>query len=54
MKLLIVQFSPISYYFILFGPNIFLSNLLSNTLSPCPSLSDIDQVSHSFKTTKEL
>lgn len=34
MKLLIMKFSPVS----LFGPNIILSTLFSNTPSPCSSL----------------
>jgi hypothetical protein len=33
------------------GPNVLLSTLFSNTLSPCCSLSVRDQVSHPYKTT---
>jgi hypothetical protein len=35
----------------LLGPKIFLSTLLSNTLSLCSSLSVRDQVSRSYKAT---
>jgi hypothetical protein len=38
----------------LFGPNILLSTLFSNTLSPCSSLSVRDQVSHPYKTTAKI
>jgi hypothetical protein len=34
----------------LFGPNIHLSTLFSNTLSLCSSLNITDQVSHTFRT----
>jgi hypothetical protein len=36
----------------LLGPNILLSTLFSNILSPCFSLSVRDQVSHPYKTGK--
>src|SRR5215468_10260625 len=38
----------------LFGPNILLSTLFSNTLSLCPSLSMRDQISHPYKTTGKI
>jgi hypothetical protein len=38
----------------LFGPNILLSNLFSNTLSPRSSLSVRDQVSHPYRTTAKI
>ena len=42
-KLLIMKFSPFSFYFL--SKRVFLSTLLSNTLSlVCPSLSVGDQV----------
>jgi hypothetical protein len=34
----------------LFGPNILLSNLSSNTVSPCYSLNIRDQVSHPYRS----
>jgi hypothetical protein len=48
MKLLIKQFSPSSYHFIL------LSTLFSNTLSLCSSLNIRDQVSHPYRTTGKI
>jgi hypothetical protein len=38
----------------LFGPNILLSTLFSNTLSLCSSLNVRDQVSHPYKTTSKI
>jgi hypothetical protein len=38
----------------LFGPNIVLSTLFSNTLSLCSSLDDRDQVSHPYRTTNKI
>jgi hypothetical protein len=38
----------------LFGPNILLSNLFSNTLSLCSSLNIRDQDSHSYRTTGKI
>jgi hypothetical protein len=38
----------------LFGPNIFLSTLVSNTLSLRSSLNMRDQVSHPSKTTRKI
>jgi hypothetical protein len=38
----------------LFGPNILLSTLFSNTLSLCSSLNDRDQVSHPYRTTGKV
>jgi hypothetical protein len=50
-KLLVMQFlhSPVTSS--LFGPNILLSTLFSNTLSLCSSLNVRDQVSHPYRTT---
>jgi polysaccharide pyruvyl transferase WcaK-like protein len=38
----------------LFGPNILLRTLFSNTLSLCSSLSVRDQISHAYKTTGRI
>jgi hypothetical protein len=38
----------------MFGPNILLSTLFWNTVSPCSSLHVRDQVSHPYKTTSSL
>jgi hypothetical protein len=38
----------------LFGPNIFLSTLFSNTLKLCPSLNVRDKVSHPYRTTGKI
>jgi hypothetical protein len=38
----------------LFGPNILLNTLFSNTLSLRFSLNVIDQVSHPYKTTGKI
>jgi hypothetical protein len=38
----------------LFGPNILLSTLISNTLSLCSSLNVRDQVSHPCRTTGKI
>jgi hypothetical protein len=35
MKIVIKLFSPTSYYFLLFGPDILVNTLFSNTLSLC-------------------
>jgi hypothetical protein len=48
MKLLILQFSPASYYFVPFIPKILLNTLFSNTLSLCFSLNVRDQVPLQF------
>jgi hypothetical protein len=50
MRLLVVQFSPASYYFSLVGPNILLSILFSNALNLCFSLNITNQVSNPYKT----
>ena len=50
IKFLIMQFSPLTCYLVLLGPNILLSTLFSNTLSLRSSLNDSDQVSHPYKT----
>jgi hypothetical protein len=54
MKLLIVQLSSFSCYFILFGPNILLRTLLSNTLNLFSSLNARDQVSHPYKSNGRI
>jgi hypothetical protein len=38
----------------LFGPNILLSTLFSNTLNLCSSLNVRDQASHPYKTTGKI
>jgi hypothetical protein len=38
----------------LFGPNILLNTLFSNTLSLCSSLNVWDQVSHPYRTTDKI
>ena len=45
MKLHIMQFSPVSCYFPLLDPNIFLSTLLSKTLNEFSSIIVRDQES---------
>jgi polysaccharide pyruvyl transferase WcaK-like protein len=50
MKLLIMQFSISS----LFGPNILLSTLFSNTHSLCSSLNVRDHVSLPYRTTVKI
>jgi hypothetical protein len=50
IKLLVMQFSPLPYYFVPLGPNILLNTLFSDTLSLRSSLSASDQVSHPNKT----
>jgi hypothetical protein len=50
MKLLIMQFRHLS----LFGPNILLSTLFSNTLSLSSSLNVRDQASHPYRTTGKI
>jgi hypothetical protein len=52
MKLRNMNFSLVTSS--LFGPNILLSNLFSNTHSPCSSLNIRDQVSHSYRTTGKV
>jgi hypothetical protein len=54
MKLLIMQFSSSPVTSSLFGPNILLSTLFSNTLSLCSSLNVRDQVSHPYSTTDKI
>jgi hypothetical protein len=53
MKLLVMQFSPFSRPS-LFGPNILLSTLFSNTLSLCSSPNVRNQVSHPYRTTGKI
>jgi hypothetical protein len=54
MKLLIMQFSPASYYPSLLGPNVFFSTSFQNTIILCSFLRARDQASHSFKPTDEI
>jgi hypothetical protein len=54
MKLLVMHFSPTSCHFSPFGPNILLSTLFSNTLSPCSYFNVRDQVSHPYKTAGKI
>jgi hypothetical protein len=54
MKVLIMLFSPASYYLTLFRANILLSTLFSNILSLCSSLNIGDQASHTYKTTGKI
>jgi hypothetical protein len=46
MKLLMMQCFPCSCRFSLLATNILLSNMFSNTLNICSSLSMTDQISH--------
>jgi hypothetical protein len=50
MKLLITQFFQPPVTSSLYGPNILLSTLFSNTLSLCSSLNGRDQVSQPYRT----
>jgi len=54
MKLLLTQFSPVSCYSSLSGPNTFPSTKFSNTPSLCSSLSVTDPVPHPYKTTGSI
>jgi hypothetical protein len=54
MKVLIMQFPPISCHISLFGPNILLSTRFSNNLSLCSSLNVRDQISHPYTTTGKI
>jgi hypothetical protein len=49
-----MQFSPVSYYFILFGPDIPLNILFSNTFSLSSSLILTVQILHPYKTKSEI
>jgi hypothetical protein len=53
MKLLIMQFSPTSYYFIPLQSKCFPQHPLLKTLSLSSSLTVADQVSHLHKTTEK-
>jgi hypothetical protein len=53
-KFLIMQFLQPPVTSSLFGPNILLSTLFSNTLSLCSSLNVRDQVSHPYRTTGKI
>jgi hypothetical protein len=54
MKLLIMQFLHLFVTSSLFGPNILLSSLFSNTPSPRFSVNVRDQVSHPYRTTGKV
>jgi hypothetical protein len=54
MKLLLMHFSSASYNLSLFGPNILLSTLSSNTLSLFSSLNGRDQAPHPYRTTGKI
>jgi hypothetical protein len=54
MELLVMQFSPTSYYFISLRTNILLSALFSNTLSLCSSLNVRDQVLHAYRNIGKI
>jgi hypothetical protein len=53
MKLLVMQFSHSPVTSTLFGPNVLLSTLFSNTLSLCSSL-NVGKVSHPYRTTGKI
>jgi hypothetical protein len=54
MKLLVMQSSSPPLISSLFGPNILLSTLFSNTLRLCSSVNVRDQVSHPYRTNRYL
>jgi hypothetical protein len=54
MKLLVMQFSPPSRHFIPLRPNILLSTLFSDTLSPNSSFSVRDQFSPPYRTIGKI
>jgi hypothetical protein len=54
MKVLIMQFTPYSCYFLSIGPNILLGILFSNIFYLCSSLRVRDKVSHPYKTTGKI
>jgi hypothetical protein len=54
MKLLVIQLSPPPVTPSLFGPNILLNTLFSNTLSVRSSLTVRDHVSHPYGTTGKI
>jgi hypothetical protein len=49
-----MQLSPPFFTSSLFGPNILLSTLFSNTLRLCASLNIRDHVSHPYRTTGKI
>jgi hypothetical protein len=51
MKLLVMQFSPLSHQF---APNILLNTLFSNTPSLCSFLNIREQVSRPYRTTGKI
>jgi hypothetical protein len=54
MNLLIMRFSPTSYYFIPLRPNIPLSTLYSDTFCLYSSFNVRDQLSYPYKTTGNI
>jgi hypothetical protein len=54
MKLLVMQFSQPYVTSFLFGPNVLLSTLISDTLILCSSLKVRDQISHPHKITGRI
>jgi hypothetical protein len=54
MKLLICSFMQSPVTSSLFGPNILLSTLFSNTLNLCSSLKVRGQVAHPYRTTGKI
>jgi hypothetical protein len=54
MNLLIMHFYSNPIGLSLFGPDILLSNLFSDTLSLCSSLNVRDQVSHPYQITSKI
>jgi hypothetical protein len=51
IKLLIMQFSPVSHPFFVLHTDIFLNTVFSNTVSLCSYLNVRDHVSHTYSTT---
>jgi hypothetical protein len=54
MKLIFMQFSPISRHLISLQTKSSPRTLFSNTLGPCPSLNVRDQVSQPYRTTGKI
>jgi hypothetical protein len=52
MKLLIMQFSPVSRHLSLFGPNILLSTLFSHTLRLCSLMLEVKFRTHTESQAK--
>jgi hypothetical protein len=54
MQFLVMQLSPPSLHSYLFGQNILLNTLFSNTLSLCFSLNVRGQISHPYRTIGKI